>query len=414
MIRLGRRRRARGRALRARELSAALATAEDERAASARGSTRARPSSTRRGMRVATSPLGDEARSASPFSQAKERVASLQEEDRCSSATSGARCRTSAAAIDQESLALQALYRCARPRAAAAATRRRERRARRGLGAEAGAAGAPAAEAGKTRRERRSSRMQAAEERGRTSARADPSPRKGPAPRRPSRRPTTRSPRATRRRRRTRAKAAAATIAPLSEADCPDGFVTSLPPRPRDRVGGMTSAPHPPPPPPPRPFRWTSSCELQKLRVAKMQKEIEIERASAEASDLKAQLAELGGGASALGARIGASEEAVGALTEASELAERNTEALVLLKQGQDEVEQDAVVTDYGGAMLVPVGVIDEVNTEITRLGGEQVKILNKIKNFRKSINLMEWEDTYATTRASDLEEHHRTSSCCA
>ena len=55
-----------------------------------------------------------------------------------------------------------------------------------------------------------------------------------------------------------------------------------------------------------------------------------------------------------------------------------------MLKQGQDEVEQDAVVTDYGGAMLVPVGVIDEVNTEIT-LGGEQVKILNKIKNFRRA-----------------------------
>ena len=30
-------------------------------------------------------------------------------------------------------------------------------------------------------------------------------------------------------------------------------------------------------------------------------------------------------------------------------------------------------------------------------------KDFNKIKNFRKSINLMEWEDTYATTRASDV-----------
>ena len=57
--------------------------------------------------------------------------------------------------------------------------------------------------------------------------------------------------------------------------------------------------------------------------------------------------------------------------------------------------------------MLVPITVINEVNTEIQRLGAEQVRILNKIKNFRKSINLMEWEHQYMLAKSHDLEEHY-------
>ena len=56
----------------------------------------------------------------------------------------------------------------------------------------------------------------------------------------------------------------------------------------------------------------------------------------------------------------------------------------------------------------MPIDVINEVNTEIGRLGTEQVKVLEKIKNFRKSINFMEWEDKYAAQRVKDLEEHFK------
>ena len=271
-------------------------------------------------MRGASEPAGDEAQALRSPPSLRRRSASraCRRRTGCSSATSGARCRTSAAAIDQESLKVpQALYRCARPR------RRRRRRMR-----PARATGSPRAR-GSRRRARRAlppprrarrgamapSRMQAAEERV-----------VGPA-----------------RERRLQAREKACAAAPVASADDPFTAATRrrrtrAPRRPRRRSrrsprptarrlqGGRAVAaaarsgrdtPSPPPPPlPPRPFRWTSSCgtSCKKLRVAKMQKEIEIERASAEASDLKAQLAELGAAGRA-GARIAASEQAAGALS---------------------------------------------------------------------------------------------------
>ncbi|KAJ1448951.1 hypothetical protein M885DRAFT_590664 [Pelagophyceae sp. CCMP2097] len=95
------------------------------------------------------------------------------------------------------------------------------------------------------------------------------------------------------------------------------------------------------------------------------------------------------------------------ALAESVNLSNRNCEILVRLKQGQDEVEQEAVVTDYGDAVLIPAALVHTVNLEIRRLGLEQVKVLSKIKNFRKSINYLQWEDEFGLLKATDLEEYH-------
>jgi hypothetical protein len=51
---------------------------------------------------------------------------------------------------------------------------------------------------------------------------------------------------------------------------------------------------------------------------------------------------------------------------------------------------------------------VNKVNNEILRLGGDKVKMLNKIKDFRKSINLIAWEHMYLGQMARDLEEHHK------
>ncbi|CAN0517944.1 unnamed protein product, partial [Ectocarpus sp. 8 AP-2014] len=72
-----------------------------------------------------------------------------------------------------------------------------------------------------------------------------------------------------------------------------------------------------------------------------------------------------------------------------------NIEVLVKLKQGQDEVPQGAVVTDYGDSVLIPSAIVNHTNEEIRKLGGEKVRTLNKIKQFRKNINLMQWDHTY-------------------
>jgi len=94
----------------------------------------------------------------------------------------------------------------------------------------------------------------------------------------------------------------------------------------------------------------------------------------------------------------------------AQKIADRevNSEALVLLKQGQIEVEQQAVVTDYTNALLLPTSVVGELNNELIRYGNEKVKILEKTLEFRKYINLSEWEVKYLSAKLSDLEEHYK------
>lgn len=86
---------------------------------------------------------------------------------------------------------------------------------------------------------------------------------------------------------------------------------------------------------------------------------------------------------------------------------EHNAEVVVQVRQGQDELEQEAVVTEYGDAILMSVETINLINKEICRLGVEQVKTLGKIKHFRKSINFMEWENGFMKQQACDLEEYY-------
>jgi len=86
---------------------------------------------------------------------------------------------------------------------------------------------------------------------------------------------------------------------------------------------------------------------------------------------------------------------------------EANCEILVQVRQGQDEVEEEAVVTDYFDAIFLPVGTINGINQVITQLGTEQIKTLTKIKNFRKSINYMEWESLFLKAQSHDLEEYY-------
>lgn len=51
---------------------------------------------------------------------------------------------------------------------------------------------------------------------------------------------------------------------------------------------------------------------------------------------------------------------------------------------------------------------MNKVNSEVVRLGSEKVKVLAKIRDFRKSINLMAWEHRYLARVAWDLEEHYK------
>lgn len=98
-------------------------------------------------------------------------------------------------------------------------------------------------------------------------------------------------------------------------------------------------------------------------------------------------------------------------LTEHQQLMDRelyDIEILFKLKQGQVEVPQAAVVTDYSDAVVIDKEVVESRNRRILELGkGKHGKVetLETIKEFRKKLNLIQWEHKMLALQTSDLEE---------
>merc|ERR1719247_2450422 len=95
-------------------------------------------------------------------------------------------------------------------------------------------------------------------------------------------------------------------------------------------------------------------------------------------------------------------------LTEHRHLMDRelfDIEILFKLKQGQVEVQQAAVVTDYSDAVVIDKEVVESRNRRILQLGKEKVGTLDTTKEFRKKLNLLQWEHKMLSMQTSDLEE---------
>jgi WD40 repeat protein len=80
-------------------------------------------------------------------------------------------------------------------------------------------------------------------------------------------------------------------------------------------------------------------------------------------------------------------------------------EILFKLKQGQVEVPQAAVVTDYSDAVVIGNQVVESRNQRILELGKDKVGTLETTKEFRKKLNLIHWEHKMLAAKTSDLEE---------
>merc|ERR1712151_721761 len=78
-------------------------------------------------------------------------------------------------------------------------------------------------------------------------------------------------------------------------------------------------------------------------------------------------------------------------------------EILFKLKQGQVEVPQAAVVTDYSDAVVIDKVVVESRNRRILELGKEKVGTLETTKEFRKKLNLIHWEHKMLAARTQDL-----------
>uniref|UniRef100_A0A7S4G316 Cilia- and flagella-associated protein 43 n=1 Tax=Eutreptiella gymnastica TaxID=73025 RepID=A0A7S4G316_9EUGL len=85
-----------------------------------------------------------------------------------------------------------------------------------------------------------------------------------------------------------------------------------------------------------------------------------------------------------------------------------NLDFLQRYKQGQIEVEQAAVVTDYADAILIHNSRIQELNADIRASGTEKVKILKEIKDFKKGIRAVEWETEMLDYTTGTLEVEYR------
>lgn len=68
-----------------------------------------------------------------------------------------------------------------------------------------------------------------------------------------------------------------------------------------------------------------------------------------------------------------------------------NVESLVSLKQGQVEIPQASVVTDYTDAVLIHRGFVERLNESIVALGKTKVDALLEIKAYRNGIHALEW-----------------------
>jgi hypothetical protein len=112
--------------------------------------------------------------------------------------------------------------------------------------------------------------------------------------------------------------------------------------------------------------------------------------------------------------RVAAEDEELGAkvvhveeeLRQLNQLRARDTldlDMVLKLKQGQVEVEQAAVVTDYADSILVHRRVIEDVNQVIVQLGTEKLKILEEIKEKRKGIHRLRWEKRRAEFEEEEL-----------
>jgi len=147
---------------------------------------------------------------------------------------------------------------------------------------------------------------------------------------------------------------------------------------------------------------------LVEARGAKIQIEADL-KASAE------QLSEMALFLDALGAADDEARNECDALAEElqarrdAELSETwNLELPFKLKQGQLEVEEAAVVTDYSEAAFIHRGTVKSLNVEIKKLGGEKVDLLKEVRDFRRGITQLQWENTRSDMEADDLTERVR------
>jgi hypothetical protein len=147
--------------------------------------------------------------------------------------------------------------------------------------------------------------------------------------------------------------------------------------------------------------------KVQELRLAKLEKEIEAKKLQLRYGELKGRLDIMHAEELILEVNMRSSRSNKEELTAGLRALGQDLEVVVVLKQGQDEANNDAIVTDYNDATIMPVSVVQRFNARIKELGRDRIAMLTKIKTFRRKINLVDWEAKHLSLECRHLEEYY-------
>ncbi|XP_052100384.1 cilia- and flagella-associated protein 43-like isoform X4 [Mytilus californianus] len=81
-----------------------------------------------------------------------------------------------------------------------------------------------------------------------------------------------------------------------------------------------------------------------------------------------------------------------------------NLEVQLLLKQGQVETDTNTFVADYKNSALIHRSVVEELNTNIKKLGEDKIASMVESKDFRKGIIQLEWEHKKMLMEMEDFQ----------
>lgn len=152
------------------------------------------------------------------------------------------------------------------------------------------------------------------------------------------------------------------------------------------------------------PFVWS---KLQELRLQRIAKEISVKGQYKSYTELKKKLDLLTNEEEVIhNEAITYRNQRENILNRMKELM-NDLEIIIAVKQGQDEVDNDVVVTDYHTSKLIPTTIIHKYNNYLNELGKEKINILSKIKQFRRKMNLIDWEVHHLQLESWHLEEYY-------
>jgi len=163
------------------------------------------------------------------------------------------------------------------------------------------------------------------------------------------------------------------------ESDCPEGFVVDQ-------------------------FSW---AKLQELRTTRIEKEIEKNLLMNECNIMKTKLLTIDNDELSYTNTINQLRNYREHYRKELKDMEINLDLLITILQGQDEMNGDAIVTDYSQGLLIPIIIINKYNTRIKELGLEKINILIKIKIFRRKMNLIHWEAIHNTLQLKHYENYY-------